>query len=59
MVVLGDPEYYRRFGFLPASRYGITGPYKVPDEVFQALALPGTGRVARGAVSYPPAFCPV
>ena len=23
MVITGSPEYYRRFGFEPASRYGI------------------------------------
>jgi putative acetyltransferase len=56
VVVLGDPEFYRRFGFLPASRYGVSGPFPVPDHVFQALALPGGGRAPRGAVTYPPPF---
>jgi putative acetyltransferase len=60
VVVVGDPAYYRRFGFLPASRFGITGPYPVPDEVFQALPLPAAGGaerdVPRGRVSYPQAF---
>jgi len=56
VVVLGHPRYYPRFGFQPASRFGITGPYQVPDEVFQALALPGDGSVPRGLVRYPPAF---
>jgi putative acetyltransferase len=56
VVVLGHPRYYPRFGFRPASRLGITGPYRVPDEVFQALVLPGDGAVPHGPVTYPPAF---
>jgi putative acetyltransferase len=39
VVVLGHPEYYPRFGFVPASRYGITSEYEVPDEAFMALPL--------------------
>jgi putative acetyltransferase len=39
VVVLGHPEYYPRFGFVPASRYGITSEYEVPDEPFMALPL--------------------
>ena len=39
VVVLGHPEYYPRFGFVPASRYGISGEYDAPDEAFMALEL--------------------
>jgi putative acetyltransferase len=39
VVVLGHPEYYPRFGFVPASRFGLTCEYDVPDEVFMALEL--------------------
>jgi len=51
-VVLGHPEYYPRFGFVPASRFGIDSEYPVPDEVFMALelregALEGRGGRAR------------
>jgi putative acetyltransferase len=38
-IVLGHPEYYPRFGFVPASRFGITSEYDVRDEVFMALEL--------------------
>jgi putative acetyltransferase len=39
VVVLGHPHYYPRFGFVPASRYGISCEYDVPDEAFMALVL--------------------
>lgn len=39
VFVLGHPEYYPRFGFVPASRFGIKSVYRVPDEVFMALEL--------------------
>jgi putative acetyltransferase len=39
IVVLGHPDYYPRFGFVPASRFGICCEYDVPDEVFMALEL--------------------
>lgn len=32
--LLGDPDYYQRFGYLPASRWGVTAPMPVPDEAF-------------------------
>jgi len=50
--VLGHPEYYPRFGFVPASRYGVRSEWEVPDEAFmllvldqsQPLAIPGVAR---------------
>lgn len=39
VVVLGHAGYYPRFGFVPASRYGLSSEYDVPDEVFMALEL--------------------
>src|SRR2546430_3759974 len=32
VVVLGHPAYYPRFGFVPASRFGIASEYEVSDE---------------------------
>jgi putative acetyltransferase len=57
VVVLGHPTYYRRFGFVPASRYGLKSEYEVPDEAFMVLArgegaLMGQG----GLVRYQPEF---
>lgn len=34
VVVLGHSEYYPKFGFEPAIRYGIRCEWDVPDEVF-------------------------
>jgi len=34
VVVLGHPTYYPRFGFEPASNFGIGCEWDVPDEVF-------------------------
>jgi putative acetyltransferase len=57
VVVLGHPSYYPRFGFAPASGFGIRSEYKVPDDVFMALELQ-TGSLAgrSGVVRYHPAF---
>jgi putative acetyltransferase len=41
IVVVGHPEYYPRFGFVPADTLGLRTEYDVPREVFMALPLPG------------------
>ncbi len=57
VVVLGHPEYYPRFGFTPASRFGIKSEYDVPEDVFMALELrPGTLKGRSGTMAYHPAF---
>jgi len=57
VVVLGHPDYYPRFGFRPASRFGLSCEYDVPDEAFMALELkPGTLSSCHGMVRYHPAF---
>lgn len=57
VVVLGHPSYYPRFGFLPASRFGVGCEYAVPDDVFMAMELqPGYLRGASGKVKYHAAF---
>lgn len=38
IVVLGDPHYYQRFGFVPAYRYQLHCPWDVPPEVFMVHA---------------------
>jgi putative acetyltransferase len=55
VTVLGDPRYYRRFGFEPAPAYGIEPPSRFPPEAFMVRALSGYDG-ARGRVVYPPAF---
>jgi putative acetyltransferase len=57
VVVLGHAEYYPRFGFLPASTFGLSSEFDVPDAVFMALELqPGALGGCRGVVRYHPAF---
>jgi predicted N-acetyltransferase YhbS len=31
VIVLGHADYYARFGFAPASRWGVLVPSEVPD----------------------------
>ena len=57
VFVLGHPDYYPRFGFVPASRYGISSVYKVPDPAFMVLELePGALAGKAGELYYHPAF---
>ncbi len=57
VVVLGHPEYYPRFGFSPASRFGIGCEYDVPEDVFMMLELrPGFLEGASGVIRYHDAF---
>jgi len=39
VVVLGHAHYYPRFGFSPASRFGLKSVYNVSDDVFMAIEL--------------------
>ncbi|MRX50708.1 GNAT family N-acetyltransferase [Paracoccus sp. S-4012] len=50
-VVLGDPAYYRRFGFAPDPALRLDG---VPPEYFMRLVL--AGPLPAGRVTYHPAF---
>jgi len=57
VVVLGHPEYYPRFGFSPASDFGIDSEYGVPENTFMAIEL-RTGALdgKKGRAKYHPAF---
>ena len=50
VVVLGHPEFYPRFGFVPARPMGIDPPFPAPDEAWMALPL------VRGTVEYAEPF---
>ncbi|AXU17207.1 GNAT family N-acetyltransferase [Streptomyces clavuligerus] len=56
VVVLGHPGYYPRFGFAPASGFGIRAPFDVPDEAMMALTLDPGRPAATGTIQYPAAF---
>lgn len=57
MLVLGHPEFYPRFGFVPASRFGLSCAWDVPNDVFMALELrPEALSGLAGHVRYAPEF---
>jgi putative acetyltransferase len=57
IIVVGEPAYYRRFGFIPASPFGIECPFAVTPDAFMVLELsPGTARACRGMIRYGPEF---
>jgi putative acetyltransferase len=57
VIVLGHPEYYPRFGFVPAGPHGIRAPFAVREEAFLARELrPGVLGAVQGQVEYPPEF---
>ncbi len=56
VVVLGEPEYYQRFGFTQADRRGLGNEYGA-DEAFMVLELCSDSiRANRGVVRYGPEF---
>ncbi|TCB92007.1 N-acetyltransferase [Micromonospora zingiberis] len=63
VVVLGDPAYYRRFGFSRADRMGLTSPWSGLGEPWQALVLPpsisGEPAPPHGEVVFPPPWSKV
>jgi len=59
-VVLGHKEYYPRFGFVRASRFGIRFEGEVPEELFYVLELvPGGLAGVSGVARYAPEFAAV
>ena len=57
VIVVGHPDYYPRFGFVPAQPLGILSPFEVPSEAFMVLELePRALRGIQGLVNYPPEF---
>lgn len=54
VVVLGEPAYYRRFGFDPALAEGFISPYAGP--YLMVLALGGPLPATSGRIDYAPAF---
>jgi putative acetyltransferase len=54
VFVLGDPAYYRRFGFDPALASGFTSPYAGPHLMALGLTQPLVKSADR--VDYAPAF---
>lgn len=56
VLLLGNPGYYRRFGFLPAQTLGVLPPDPGWGEYFQIRPLTSWDATLRGPFSYAPAF---
>jgi putative acetyltransferase len=60
VIFLGHPEYYPKFEFKPANKWGIRDPFGAPVEAFMALELKkGALEGASGVVEYPEEFLEV
>ncbi|MCL1664769.1 N-acetyltransferase [Elizabethkingia ursingii] len=57
VILLGHENYYPRFGYEIAKKYGIKLPFEVPDENCMAIELiKGAFEGIEGTVVYPKAF---
>ena len=56
VVVLGDPAYYRRFGFVPARDYGLGSDYGAGEEFRVVELRPDALAGIHGTVKYQPEF---
>ena len=57
MILVGHPNFYPRFGFKPASNWGIRYSSPIPDDVFMAIELqPHALAYAAGTITLPSAF---
>lgn len=57
VVVLGHPNYYPRFGFVPAGSKGIDCEFEAPEEAWMILELrEGALAGRRGTVRFQPEF---
>ncbi len=57
VVVVGHPEYYPRFGFTSALRFGLGCEYEAPEEAFMAIELqPDYLQGAAGTIRFHAAF---
>jgi putative acetyltransferase len=57
VVLLGDPQYYRRFGFRAGATLGLACGFAAPEEAFMVIELaPGALAGVSGIVRYLPEF---
>ncbi len=60
VVVVGDPAYWRRFGFIQADRWGLQNDLGIPSEKFLAVSLtPGVLGGVSGTVRFRPEFASI
>ena len=57
IIVLGHPDYYPKFGFVPSVKYGIKTEYDVPEDVFLVLEIKENSlNGKKGTIKYHEAF---
>lgn len=56
VVVLGEPAYYQRFGFLPASGWRVDNQYGAGDAFMLRELQPGSLPTSGGMAKYGPEF---
>jgi putative acetyltransferase len=56
VVILGHPEYYSRFGFVPAYLKGLSCEFRAPPEAFMVLMFSSMPEDRQALVKYHPAF---
>lgn len=56
IFLLGEPAYYGRFGFEPASAHGVEAPEADWGDSFQVRTFAGWDDACTGTFAYPPAF---
>lgn len=49
-IVLGDPSYYKRFGYQEAKSFEIESPFSVPSSYYLAYPLKETPAQIKGVV---------
>ena len=55
-IVLGSENYYPKFGYIPATQYGIQAPFDVANENFMAVKLNDADTGIQGVVQYAKEF---
>ncbi|MGI6117727.1 MAG: GNAT family N-acetyltransferase [Bilifractor sp.] len=55
-IVLGNPDYYRKAGYLPADQYGIKPPFDVPGKYFMAYKIIEDAPEINGILKYAKEF---
>lgn len=56
ILLVGHPTYYPRFGYRPASEFGLTCAPEIPPECFMAVDLTGKGTNFDAFVAFPSVF---
>jgi len=59
IVVAGQPDYYERFDFKPASTWGLSSNLRLPDDGLTAMELVADTLKGGGQVVYPAPFAEI